>query len=251
MQFCDAGVTQSVKRAHVIVTHLPHPVRTQNPSPRTPRRRPGCSPRTPGWFCSQVEPRFLHVPTSVVTRTLAPEAEVQPLRAVALCRETHRRCIRDTPSLPASGPLTGAAAVSSRAVLLGPHPGLGCGPRGGGPQPQRSTTPAARVSVRALSPGRVRAQAPRLLCEPRVTVSVPRLISASRGLMKGAPTHRFTGFQMNVCDAPPAAVLLSTLHGAAWLPRHLLRPPGRQSCLGWTPWQTSSPLLGLPPSSWV
>lgn len=154
-------------------------------------------------------------------------------------------------SLPASGPLTGAAAVSSRVVLLGPHPGLERRPRGGGPQPQRSKPPAARVSVRALSPGRVRAQAPCVLCEPRGTVSVPRLISASRGLLKGAPTHRFTGFQMSVCAAPPAAVLLSTLHGAAGLPCHLLRPPRRQSCLGWTPWQASSPLLGLPPSSWV
>ena len=60
----------------------------------------------------------------MVARPLVPEAVIQPLRGVALGRPL------GSPSLP-SGPLTGAAAVSSRAVLLGLHPGLECGPRGG------------------------------------------------------------------------------------------------------------------------
>ena len=53
----------------------------------------------------------------MVARPLVPEAVIQPLRGVALGRPL------GSPSLP-SGPLTGAAAVSSRAVLLGLHPGL-------------------------------------------------------------------------------------------------------------------------------
>lgn len=164
MQFCDAGETQNVKCAHIIVPPLPHPVGTENPSLRPPRRQPRHRPRSPGWFCSQMEPCALRVisgggaaPGARSRRRLGPS--VARLSAVS-----HAAAGESLPAGRASHP-RGCCVFQGGSARLAPRTGAWA-TGWTGPQPQRSTPPAARVSVRAQPPSRVRAQALRGLGEP-------------------------------------------------------------------------------------